>query len=149
MERVLDRARLGADYVVLDVGTRTGPLALGALDRIGADGLVIALNRSVDLLDELRDTCPDPRLSFLVGDAEVVPLPDASVDVVLGRAVLGSVRGEGGVAVELRRVLRPRGRVSLFEPVEAESANTWLAEAGFTEVDVERVPGVFLSGEKT
>ena len=124
-------------------------LALGALDRLGADGAVIAVDVSVDALDELRATCPDPRLSFLVGDAEVVPLPDASVDVVIGRSVLGTARDGGEAALELYRVLAPGGRVSLHEPVDAEDVKAWLARAGFAAIDTEHGLGLFISGQKT
>ena len=53
-DRVLDRARLAPDDVVLDVGTGTGLLVFGALDRLGPDGSVVALDISVDCLEELR-----------------------------------------------------------------------------------------------
>ncbi len=55
-DRVLDRARLAPDDIVLDVGTGTGLLAFGALDRLGADGCVVALDISVDCLEELLES---------------------------------------------------------------------------------------------
>ena len=144
---MLDGARIGEDDVVLDAGTGIGTLARAALGRVGADGMVIALDPSVDLLDELRESCADPRLSFLVGDAAVVPLPDASLDVVLGRSVLGSARSAPGVVVELRRGLRPGGGVSLCEAVDLEDVDEWLTEAGFVEVDIGRgAAGTFVLG---
>jgi len=145
---VLDRARIGLGEVVLDVRTRAGLLALGALDRVGSDGSVIALDDSVDCLDALRAAHPDPRFSFLVGDAEVVPLPDASVDVVLGRSAVGSVHGKQGAALELYRVLARGGRISLFEPVDPGDAETWFADAGFAAIDAEQGQGLFLAGTK-
>ena len=110
---------------VLDVGTGTGLLVFGALDRIGPDGSVIALDISVDCLEEVRAACDDARVSYLVGSAEVLPLPDASVDVVLTRSVLIYVREKAEAAREFLRVLRPGGRVSLFEPVNRRNTQLW------------------------
>jgi arsenite methyltransferase len=124
-ERVLDVARVQAADVVLDVGTGTGLLVFGALDRLGPEGSVVALDISVDCLDELRATCDDSRVSYLVGGAEVLPLPDASVDVVLTRSVLIYVREKAEAAQEFFRVLRPGGRVSIFEPVNRRNTQLW------------------------
>jgi arsenite methyltransferase len=124
-ERVLDRARLEKDDVVLDVGAGTGLLVFGALDRIGPDGSVVALDISVDCLEELLATCDDPRVAYLVGSAEVLPLPDESVDVVLTRSVLIYVREKAEAAREFSRVLRPGGRVSIFEPVNRRNTQPW------------------------
>jgi arsenite methyltransferase len=124
-ERVLDRARLEKDDVVLDVGAGTGLLVFGALDRIGPDGSVVALDISVDCLEELLARCDDPRVAYLVGSAEVLPLPDESVDVVLTRSVLIYVREKAEAAREFNRVLRPGGRVSIFEPVNRRNTQPW------------------------
>ena len=124
-ERVLDRARLGQDDTLLDVGTGTGLLVFGALDRLGDGGSVIALDVSVDCLEELRAACEDPRVAYLVGDAEVLPLPDDSVDIVTTRSVLIYVREKAVAAQEFFRVLRPGGRVSIFEPVNRRNTQLW------------------------
>ena len=97
----------------------------GALDRIGPDGSVLALDISVDCLEEVRAACDDGRVSYLVGSAEVLPLPDASVDAVLTRSVLIYVREKAEAAREFGRVLRPGGRVSLFEPVNRRNTPLW------------------------
>lgn len=124
-ERVLDGARLQPEDVVLDVGTGTGLLAVGALDRLSEDGEVVALDVSVDCLEEVRSACPDPRVSYLVGSAEVLPLPDAFADVVLTRSVLIYVRDKPEAAREFFRVLRPGGRVSIFEPINRCCTQLW------------------------
>jgi ubiquinone/menaquinone biosynthesis C-methylase UbiE len=124
-ERVLDRARLQPDDAVLDVGTGTGLLVFGALDRLGPDGSVVALDISPDCLEELEATCDDPRVSYLVGSAEVLPLPDDSADVVLTRSVLIYVRDKAEAAREFFRVLRSGGRVSIFEPINRRNTQLW------------------------
>jgi ubiquinone/menaquinone biosynthesis C-methylase UbiE len=126
-DRVLDGAQITAAEIVLDVGAGTGLLALGAVERVGPDGDVIALDVSVDALEELRANTKAPNLSYLVGSADVLPLPDASVDAVVTRSVLIYVEDKGEAAREFYRVLRARGRVSLFEPIN--SGNLLLSRA--------------------
>jgi arsenite methyltransferase len=116
---------------VADVGAGTGLLTLGAVKRVGPDGEVIALDISVDALEELRANTAVANISYLVGLADVLPLRDQSVDAVVTRSVLIYVDDKAEAAREFARVLRPGGRVSLFEPINKH--NLLLTEA----VDVE------------
>ncbi|MBV1855288.1 class I SAM-dependent methyltransferase [Catellatospora tritici] len=61
----------------------------------------------------------------LAGVAERIPLPDASVDAVVGRTVLCSVADQAAVLAEVRRVLRPGGVYVFFEHVAAPPGS-WL-----------------------
>ena len=128
-ERVLEAAALRPGDTVLDVGAGLGLLTLAAHERIG-DGWVIAVDPSVGALEELLRLAHDVGsngIMYLVGDAEVLPLPDGSVDAAILRSVLVHV-GDVAVAVEeLARVLRPGGRLSLREPVNRDG--TYLATA--------------------
>jgi arsenite methyltransferase len=58
-----------------------------------------------------------PTLWYLLGEAEVLPLPDAFVDVAVTRSVLIHVADVEEAVRELSRVLRSGGRISLFEPL--------------------------------
>jgi ubiquinone/menaquinone biosynthesis C-methylase UbiE len=124
---VLDGARIEAGDAVADVGAGTGLLTLGAVERVGPDGDVIALDVSVDALDELRANTSAPNISYLVGQADVLPLRDASVDAVLTRSVLIYVMDKAEAAREFERVLRSGGRVSLFEPINSRNMRLWQA----------------------
>ena len=126
-DRVLDGARVQAGETVADVGAGTGLLTLGAVERVGREGDVLAIDISVDALEELRSSASAANVSYLIGSAEVLPLPDESVDVVVTRSVLIYVEDKTEAAREFRRVLRPAGRVSLFEPIN--SRNLRLAQA--------------------
>jgi arsenite methyltransferase len=104
-------------------------LTLAAHERIG-DGWVIAVDPSVGALEELLRLAHDVGangIMYLVGDAEVLPLPDASVDAAILRSVLVHVDDVGDALTELARVLRPGGRLSVREPLNRDA--TYLATA--------------------
>jgi arsenite methyltransferase len=126
VERVLEAAALRTGDTVLDVGAGLGLLTLAAHERIG-DGWVIAVDPSVGALEELlalAHTANASGIMYLVGDAEVLPLPDASVDVaVLGSALL-PVADRAAAVQELARVVRPGGRLSLREPVRGDGSDS-------------------------
>ena len=124
---VLDRADLAPGDVLLDVGCGTGLIGFGALERLGPDGRVIFSDISSDLLDECRRTAGDDRRCSFVRAAadDLTGVPDASVDVVALRSVLMYSDRKAGAVAEFFRVLRPGGRLSLFEPI-----NRFLREHG-------------------
>lgn len=121
-DRVLERARLRPGDFVLDVGSGDGLLAFGALPRVGAAGLVVINDISQDVLDTCTRVAEQAgvleRVQFVRNDAaDLRDVPDASVDAVLTRTVLIYVPDKTKAAREFRRVLRPGGRISLFEPI--------------------------------
>jgi arsenite methyltransferase len=119
---VLDRAAVAEGDVVLDVGTGDGLIAFGALAR-GAR--VVFSDVSQDLLDVCRDRAgqfPD-RCRFVRAAADDLSgVADASVDVVTTRSVLIYVERKPAAFAEFFRVLRPGGRLSVFEPINSFAA---------------------------
>jgi arsenite methyltransferase len=120
-DRVLDGAEPLAGADVLDVGAGDGLIALGALDRVGPDGTVTFCDVSPALVEHCRELAgDDPRARFAVAAAEdLAGVPDSSVDVVTTRSVLIYVTDKARAFAAFHRVLRPGGRVSLFEPINA------------------------------
>jgi len=121
-DEVLDRAALQPDDTLLDVGAGDGLIAFGALDRLGPGGRVIFTDISRDLLDYCHAAAAQAgqlnRCDFVVAPADdLTAVPDASVDVVTTRSVLIYVADKAAAFAEFRRVLRPGGRISLFEPI--------------------------------
>lgn len=106
-------AQIAPGEAVLDVGTGTGVVALTAA-RQGAR--VTGLDLTPELLELARDNARIARHEDIVwteGDAEQLPYPDASFDVVLSQfGHMFAPRAEAAMA-EMRRVLRPGGRVAL------------------------------------
>jgi ubiquinone/menaquinone biosynthesis C-methylase UbiE len=121
-QRVLDNARIEHGDIVLDVGAGDGLIAFGALDRVGADGRVIASDVSQDLVSHTRSLAAklgvEGRMSFVQAAAEdLAAIADASVDVVTTRSVLIYVEDKAAAFGAFERVLKPGGRVSIFEPI--------------------------------
>jgi arsenite methyltransferase len=119
-DRVLDNAQLRPGETLLDVGCGNGLIGLGALER-GA-GRVLFTDISQDLLDDARAVAEEllllDRCEFVQARAEDLwVVPAESVDVVTTRSVLIYVEDKARAFTEFFRVLRPGGRVSLFEPV--------------------------------
>lgn len=130
-DRVLDRAELREGETLLDVGCGEGLIAFGALERGARD--VIFSDASADLLSFCREAAAElgvmDRCRFVQASAdELGDIDDASVDVVTTRSVLIYVSRKRDAFREFARVLRPGGRVSLFEPINRfalRDADTW------------------------
>ncbi|HZE15353.1 MAG TPA: methyltransferase domain-containing protein, partial [Mycobacterium sp.] len=121
-DQVLDMAQLQPGDTLLDVGAGDGLIALSALDRVGPSGHVIFSDISQDLLDRCQEAVAAEgaadRCSFVRASADALTgIADASVDVVTTRSVLIYVKDKAAAFREFSRVLRPGGRVSLFEPI--------------------------------
>lgn len=119
---VLDKARLAPGQTLLDVGAGDGLIGFGALDRLGHGGRVLFSDISQDLLDHCRAVAAAEdvldRCDFVLAPADHLDgIPDAHVDVVTTRSVLIYVKDKLTALREFYRVLRPEGRISLFEPV--------------------------------
>lgn len=123
-DQVLDRAAVQPDDVVLDVGAGDGLIAFGALERLGPQGRVIFADVSGFLLDHCRQAAVElgvaGRSRFVeCSAADLRGVDDGSVDVVTTRSVLIYVEDKERALAEFFRVLRPSGRISLWEPINS------------------------------
>jgi arsenite methyltransferase len=121
-DTVLGNARLRPADTLLDVGTGDGLIAFGALERLGPAGHVIFCDISADLLEHCRAAATEEgmagRCTFIQASADALEgVASESADVVTTRSVLIYVRDKAAAFGEFWRVLRPGGRVSLFEPI--------------------------------
>jgi SAM-dependent methyltransferase len=105
---------------VLDVGCGKGHWTRTIARLLPADARVIGVDREPEWIREATALEASlqvlPRLEFRVGDARALPFADASFDVVTCQAVLIHVADVVGVLGEMRRVLRPGGRIIAVEP---------------------------------
>ena len=105
---LLDAAGVRPGARVLDVATGPGYVAAAAAER-GAD--VVGVDVAGAMLALARRA--HPGLDFRTGDAEALPLPDASFDVVVANFALLHLGRPDQAAREFARVLVPGGRVAL------------------------------------
>ncbi len=121
-DKVLDGAAPEEGDVLLDVGCGDGLIAFAALDRVGPTGRVVFSDVSQDLLEHWRVLAEDlgvvERCEFVLARAEdLAPIDDASVDAVTTRSVVIYVAEKQRAFDAFFRVLRPGGRLSLWEPI--------------------------------
>ena len=135
-------AAAGAEPRILDLGSGTGALALAASAR-WPRAHVVAADPAAAMLDVARGRAREAglgapeRLSYLVGEAERLPLPDASVDVVLSSFVLQLVPDRGAALRECLRLLRPAGRLAYVTWLDRDSRRPFRPMEEFDEAVLE------------
>jgi arsenite methyltransferase len=121
-DRVLAGARIAPGDDVLDVGCGDGLLGVGALDLVGDTGTVTFADISADLVEQCRQGTTElpgrDRCRFIhTGLPALDGIATGSVDVAMTRSVLIYVDDKRASFETLFRVLRPGGRLSIFEPI--------------------------------
>ncbi|MFF5305585.1 class I SAM-dependent methyltransferase [Streptomyces sp. NPDC013161] len=106
VEHLLDAAQVETGTYVLDVGTGTGTAALAALAR-GAR--VSAVDADADMVAVARAAGVEARVAAL----PQLPFPDGEFEAVIGNFVINHVGRPRAALTELRRVLKPGGRIAL------------------------------------
>jgi len=150
--RLLDRAAplLGnGEGRMVDVGTGIGVLALAALDRwptLRVVGVDPSAGMRALALERAEAAGVADRLQLVAGEAQSIPMPNASCDIAVSSFVLQLVPDRTAALREMRRVLRPggwlatvtwiegrmpcsRGRSAALEPVSASIAGCTTASA--------------------
>jgi SAM-dependent methyltransferase len=113
-EPIFDRHPLG-DSAVLDVGCGTGEITARLAGKF-AQASFTGVDLEEQHLARARERCRDfgSRVRFQHGDALALPFPETQFDLVVCRHLLQAVPDAGRVLAEIRRVLRPGGRMHLI-----------------------------------
>ncbi len=126
-------AAIPAGAIVLDLGCGAGLDSLIAARLVGATGHVFGIDFSGSMLARARQaaTAYGTRVTFCRGDAEQLPLAEASVDMALVNGIFNLNPARGQIFRELARVVRPGGCVFAAELVlrEAVAKPTEFTEA--------------------
>jgi len=157
-------ADLRPGETVLDLGSGGGIDVILSAKRVGPPGVAYGLDMTDEMLALARQNAADAGVSnahFLKGIIEEIPLPAASVDVVISNCVINLSTDKAAVLTEIARVLKPGGRVGVSDIVAEDhltpeeraergsyvgciagalSKNEYIAgleAAGFENVDVE------------
>jgi SAM-dependent methyltransferase len=113
-ELLLDMARVGPGSRVLVVGAGAGGEALDAAIRVGPTGHVEATDLSPAMIDAAQEAAAEAgvtNVEFSVMDAQRLEFPNATFDAVISRNVLVFIPDLAVGLAEMKRVLKPSGRV--------------------------------------
>lgn len=105
---------------VVDVGSGSGTDLLTAARRVGPNGRAIGIDMNEAMIVKGRltaETAGLDHVEFVLGDAEELPLPESSADVVTSNGVINLVPDKEAAFREIYRILRPGGQVQIADIV--------------------------------
>ena len=115
------RSALKPGETVLDLGSGAGLDSIIAGWQVGPSGAVIGVDLNPAMCARAQANAgPGVRFECRQGKMEAIPVPDASVDVIISNGVINLSFRKRKVIEEMARVLKPGGRISITDIVSAK-----------------------------
>lgn len=106
---------LSSGMCIADIGCGPGFFTFPAAEIVGRTGRVYAVDIQEDMLEELKRRNPPENVLVVHSDENHIPIEDGSCDMVLVTFVLHEAEEKVAFLNELKRLLRPKGRLLLLD----------------------------------
>ncbi|MDH4141290.1 MAG: ubiquinone/menaquinone biosynthesis methyltransferase [Chloroflexota bacterium] len=133
--RAVLAAGVGVGDSVIDVATGTGKVAASLRDQVGSSGRVLGVDLAPRMIQRARRTYADRAgLEFVVGNAMELPADDSAFDAATIAFGMRNLPDYGLGFAEMRRVVRPGGRVVCLEIARPNHLIARLARIWFERI---------------
>ncbi len=114
---ILDKLDIKLNDRILDFGAGIGYFSIPALDYIGTEGKIIALDISSNMLDELKSRLDNnfDKIEFIISDGSKIEIGDSKIDKILIAFVYHEIDNRVGLINEFKRILNSDGEVFLLD----------------------------------